>query len=117
MPVVHDDQDAFIQQDVWGGMNVEIIQIREPRDLGPIFRGLPDDMCQCSHWGYVFKGQLRYQFADHEEIYNAGDLYYIPPGHLPSNDAGTEYVELTSADEIAETMKIVSRNMADLGGH
>ena len=29
-----------------------------PPDESP-FKGLPDDRCQCDHWGYLFKGSFR----------------------------------------------------------
>ena len=45
--------------------------------------GLPDDSCQCPHWGYVLKGELTFRFADREEVFEAGDAFYLPPGHVP----------------------------------
>ena len=42
-------------------------------------QGTPDDRCQAGHWGYVFKGKVTFKFADHEEVYEAGDAYYAPP--------------------------------------
>src|SRR5437763_6924925 len=33
--------------------------------------------------GYVAKDRLRYRFADREEIFEAGDAFYLPPGHIP----------------------------------
>ena len=26
-------------------------------DLSPFFDGLPNNQCQCEHWGYVIKGR------------------------------------------------------------
>jgi hypothetical protein len=51
--------------------------------LHPLFKGLPDDRCQCPHWGYVLKGRMRIRYPDHDEIIEAGDAYYMVPGHLP----------------------------------
>src|SRR5688572_13592928 len=62
-------------------------------DLGPFFVGLPNDQCQSPHWGYVMKGKVTYKFADHEETYEAGEGYYVPPGHTPRLFADTELVE------------------------
>ena len=50
-------------------------------DLAPVLKGLPDDRCQCPHWGYVLKGRMVVTYGDREEIVNAGDAYYLPPGH------------------------------------
>ena len=99
----------FVQ---WGGMNIETGDVKETIDPGALFRGLPDDRCQCPHWGFVIKGSLRYRFADHEEVYTAGEVYYAAPGHLPVLEAGTQYVEFSNAEELAKTMEVVERNMA-----
>jgi len=82
-------------------------------DPTPLFRGLPDDRCQCPHWGYVIKGKMTFRFVDREETYEAGDAYYAPPGHTPVMYAGAEIVEFSPADELAKTMEVVMRNMAE----
>ena len=43
-------------------------------DPAPLFRGLPDDRCQCPHWGVVQSGQITFRWATHEETYGAGDV-------------------------------------------
>jgi hypothetical protein len=80
-------------------------------DLAPLFEGLPDDRCQCEHWGYVIKGRLGFRFADREETYEAGDAYYVPPGHTPILHAGTEVVEFSPTEELGRTMEAVTRNI------
>ena len=95
----------------WGDMIVERGEARQDADPGPLFAGLPDDRCQCPHWGYVVKGRMRFRFADREEVYNSGDAYYAPPGHRPVLEAGCEYVEFSPAGPWAQTMEVVGRNM------
>jgi hypothetical protein len=51
-------------------------------DATPLFKGLPGDQCSCRHWGYVFKGKITYRFADHEEVFEAGDAFYVPERSL-----------------------------------
>ena len=98
----------------WGGMTVEWGTFRAEADPAPLFRGLPDDRCQCPHWGYVLKGRLRYRYADHEDVYTAGDVYYAPAGHTPVLEAGAEWIELSPAKEYQQTMEVAERNMAAL---
>ena len=44
-----------------------------PPDESP-FRGLPDDRCQCDHWGYLFKGSFRVTYLDGpDEVVRAGE--------------------------------------------
>src|SRR2546423_15417563 len=98
-----------------GGYMVEFTTFREDADATPIFRGLPDDRCQSPHWGYVLRGKLTLRYADHDEEYAEGDAYFAPPGHVPAVTAGTEVVEFSPTDEMAQTMAVVARNMAATG--
>ena len=81
-------------------------------DPAPLFTGLPDDRCQCPHWGVVQSGQITFRWADHEETYGAGDAYYAPPGHLPLIAAGTSLVEFSPTKALEETMAVVEGNLA-----
>jgi hypothetical protein len=83
-------------------------------DLDPaaLFVGLPDDRCQCAHWGFVTSGQITFRWADHEETYVEGDAYYAGPGHLPLMAAGTSLVEFSPTAELGATMAVVEQNMA-----
>src|SRR3954467_2210532 len=80
-------------------------------DPAPFFQGLPDDRCQCPHWGYVLSGELRISYADRGESFKAGDAYYVPPGHLPVVTAGTEIVEFSPTEALQQTMAVVGANM------
>ena len=72
-----------------GGYSVGFEKYTADADLAPFFAGLPDDRCQCPHWGYVIKGKVTFTYADgHSETYEAGDAYYAPPGHTPTLFAG-----------------------------
>ncbi|TAK77306.1 MAG: cupin domain-containing protein [Dehalococcoidia bacterium] len=84
-------------------------------DLTPVFAGLPDDRCQSRHWGFVVKGKVTFHFPDHDETYETGDAYYAPPGHTPMLFAGTEVVEFSPSDELAQTMEVVTKNMQAAG--
>lgn len=81
-------------------------------DAAPAFRGLPDDQCQCPHWGIVVEGELRMRYADGEERYRAGDAYFARPGHVPVVTAGTEIVEFSPTDKLRETLVVLAANMA-----
>src|SRR5205823_13949121 len=54
------------------GYTVNIVEFRQDMDQTPMLKGLPDDRCQCPHWGYVLKGSLTYRFADHDEVVAGG---------------------------------------------
>ncbi|GAA4361253.1 cupin domain-containing protein [Angustibacter luteus] len=84
-------------------------------DPAPYFTGLPDDRCQCVHWGVVTDGQITFRWPDREETYVAGDAYYAPPGHLPLITAGTAIVEFSATADLEATMAVVQRNLAAAG--
>src|SRR5438128_2156258 len=95
-----------------GGYTVGFETFREHADATPLFKGLPDDRCQSPHWGLVAHGKVTFKFADHDEVYEAGDAYYAPPGHIPVIEAGTELVEFSSTEEYGRTMEAIGRNLA-----
>jgi glyoxylate utilization-related uncharacterized protein len=80
-------------------------------DPAPFFQGLPDDRCQCPHWGYVIKGKITF-LADREETYEAGEAYYVPSGHTPVVFDGCELVSFSPTEELAKTTEVLNRNMA-----
>jgi mannose-6-phosphate isomerase-like protein (cupin superfamily) len=84
-------------------------------DLSSMFKGLPDDHCQCPHWGVVLKGKVKFTSKDEEVTVNAGEAYYVPPGHLPYLNAGTEVVEFSPTAQLQETMAVIEKNMAAQG--
>ena len=81
-------------------------------DPAELFRGLPDDRCQCKHIGYVIAGKIVFRYANHDETYEAGDAYVAPPGHLPLMFAGTELVEFSPTAQLGATMSVVGANLA-----
>ena len=98
----------------WGEMNVALETLPGGTDTAPIFKGLPDDRCQCPHWGYVLEGRMRIRYADREEVIEAGDAYYMEPGHLPLFEEDTEVIEFSPKGEYQKTMEVAERNMASM---
>jgi hypothetical protein len=102
------------RHDELGGYTVDFTAIRQDMDLTPLLKGLPDDRCQCPHWGYVFKGRIKVRYADREEIYEAGDAFYMPPGHAPSAEAGSEFVQYSPTEELQATTAVMMKNMQEM---
>jgi hypothetical protein len=95
-----------------GGYTVNFLTFREDIDHAPLLKGLPDDRCQCPHWGYVIKGKLTFRFSDHDEVFETGDAFYAPPGHVPVHtEPNTEYLQFSPADELRKTDAVIMRNM------
>jgi hypothetical protein len=112
-PVAMDEAEIEGRYGQLGDYTVSFEMFKQDADPAPYFVGLPEDRCQCAHWGVVTEGQLTFRWADHEETYVAGDAYFAPPGHLPLVTAGTRIVEFSPAADLEATMAVVGKNLAD----
>ena len=94
------------------GYRISFTTFKEDVDGTPLLKGLPDDRCQCPHWGYVLAGSLTFRFPDRDEVFEAGDAFYTPPGHVPvRHEPGTEIVMFSPAHELRETEAVMMKNM------
>ena len=107
-----DQGPVLVQADELEGYSAQFVTFREDIDGTPLMKGLPDDKCQCPHWGYVFKGAMTMRFGDHEEVFEAGDAFYAPPGHVPvKHEPGTEIIQFSPAEELGKTEAAIRQNM------
>jgi hypothetical protein len=87
-----------------------------PPDESP-FKGLPDDRCQCDHWGYLFSGSFRVTYTDGpDEVIGAGEAYHLRPGHFVQTLEPVELIELSPVEDHDRTMAAVTRNMGAVTG-
>ena len=98
-----------------GGYSVCFESHTANADLAHLFRGLPDDRAQLPRWRYVINGKVGFRFENQEETYEAGDAYYVPPGHTPVHYAGAEIVEFSPTEILGETIPVVMRNLEAAG--
>ena len=98
------------------GYTVNFVSIRQDHDLAPMLSGLPGGRCPCPHWGYVLKGRMIVRYADHEEVCEAGDAFYLPPGHAPAAEAGTEFIQISPSDQLQEVEAAVVKAMQQMQG-
>jgi hypothetical protein len=78
-----------------------------PMDCTPVYASLPGGVCQCPHYGYVFKGRLRavYPGTDWpEEVAETGDAFHFPAGHILIYDEASEVLELNPAAALQKLM-------------
>lgn len=108
---VRDHGPVIDHADELEGYAVNFVEFRADLDATPLMKGLPGDRCQCPHWGYVIRGTMTFRYADRLEVYQAGDAYYAPPGHVPvQHEPGTQVVQFSPATELRETEAVVMRN-------
>ncbi|MBD9701705.1 hypothetical protein [Streptomyces caniscabiei] len=105
-PVVIEGDGLEVRvQELGGGMSVAFIKLPQGTDMAPALKGLPDDLCQCPHWGQVLSGRLRMRTKDGEDFYEAGQVYYWAPGHSPEALEDVEVVEFSPTKEFLEVME------------
>jgi ribosomal protein L16 Arg81 hydroxylase len=50
--------------------------------------------------------------ADRDEAFEAGDAFYIPPGHVPvENEPGTEFLWFSPGEELPTAEAVMMQNM------
>ncbi len=96
----------------YAGQTVSWVQFKQNIDATPLLKGCRDDRCQCPHWGYVLKGKFTMRYADREEVYETGDAFYTPPGHVPvAHEPGTELLMISPTPELRETEAVLKKNL------
>lgn len=105
--------DLVTRGDEWGGMVVRYLRLPVGTDLRPLLKGLPEDACQCPHWGYILSGSINLHYADGtEEVNRAGDMYYWPAGHTGCTDDGVTFIELSPADQLQPVLEHLSAQLS-----
>lgn len=98
-----------------GSYAVNFLTIKQPVDMSRMLKGLPDDACQCPHWGVVTTGGMTVRYTDgSEDTVAAGDAFYMPPGHVPTYEVGTRLTQFSPAEELKATDEAITRNMQEL---
>ena len=98
----------------WGDQLVRHIDLPAGTDFTPLFVGLPGDLCQCPHWGYVLEGSITLRFADgSEETTAAGEAYYWPAGHTGWTDGGVVFLEVSPTAELQPVLEHLAAQMAE----
>jgi hypothetical protein len=95
-------------QPIGGGMSATFVQLPAGADLRPATAGLPDDLCQCPHWGYMLSGRVKMHTRDGAETYEAGQAFYWGPGHAPEALEDCEYVDFSPTDEFNHVLEHIT---------
>ena len=83
--------------------------------MSRMLSGLPGDACQCPHWGVVNSGSMTVRYADgSEDTVAAGEAFYMPPGHVPTYEVGTQLTQFSPTEELKATEAAIMRNLQQL---
>lgn len=103
--------DALVEGEIrfqgadFGELNISHIHLPKGADATPLLEGMPQNLCQCPHWGMVLKGAINVRYGDgRTETVSAGEVYYWPPGHTVWVDEDYAAIEFSPKDEMAEVI-------------
>jgi hypothetical protein len=97
---------------IGGELSVGFVRLPAGADLAPALRGLPDDLCPCTHWGYMISGRLKMSTGDGDRIYVAGDAFYWAPGHAPAALEDCEYVDFSPTRQFEQVLDYIRSGAA-----
>lgn len=76
-----------------GVLGAEYFSLETGTDLAPLLAGLPRDVCDAPHWGYVIDGEVVVTYTNgDEERCVGGDLFHWPAGHSVRVDHDAELI-------------------------
>lgn len=110
LPVTMEGGGVSVRLACWGDTAMSFMQMPAGMDFTPVLEGMPDNLCQCPHWGYVVEGAVHVRYADGEqETVETGDVYHWPAGHTAWFDEDTKFVEFSPEGEMREVQEHIQR--------
>ena len=105
-------QPNFGDATEYGRLAAERFTMAKGTDLAPLLEGLEGDLCRSPHWGYVIRGAPTVtDDGGREEVDEAGDVIYWPPGHTVRADEGAEFVLFSPRHEHGTVLDHIQRKM------
>ena len=97
LPMAIEGGGVEFRTDRAGGQSVAWVRLPKGADLRPGLVGLPGDLCQCPHWGYMISGRLVMHTKDGDQTYEAG--------HAPEALEDCEYVDVSPSLELEQVVR------------
>ena len=113
MPTVLSGPGTEIRRQDFGGLAMCLIRLEEGARTDEVFAGLPDDRCQCAHWGYIISGTMRVHSAGGSASYHSGEPYFWAPGHNLEAATDAEYLEISDGAAYDRLMEHCAEVMAN----
>ncbi len=101
LPIALELPVATFRMGEWDSTSVAYVEMKAGADASPLLEGLPDNKCQCPHWGYMLKGAIHLRYSDGaEEVCKAGEMFHWPAGHTVWVKEDTAFVEFSPRKEL-----------------
>lgn len=97
---------SAIRSATFGDMEAAINAVEAGADFAPVFEAAFAEhggRCPVPHWGYVIEGELVVGYGEgREERYQAGEVFYMEPGHSARTERGVRTVDFSPAAPMSE---------------
>lgn len=98
-----------------GGMTIGYLDIPAGSDFTPLFKGLPHDLCNSPHWGYLIDGSIDIIYHDGQsETINKGEIFYLPALHTGKTAKGAKLVDFSPDDDMYLLLETMGQNMQSM---
>lgn len=105
LPMAIEGGGIEFRTDRAGDQNIAWVRLPAGADLRPGLVGLPGDLCQVPHWGYMIKGRLLMHDRDGGQTYEAGQAFYWPAGHAPEALEDCEYIDVSPTEGLEAVIR------------
>lgn len=96
-----------------GSIGAEYFTMAAGTDLAPLLEGLPGDMCDAAHWGYMIDGTVVLTFADGStETCRGGDVFHWPAHHSLRVEDDAEIILFSELTQHAAVMDHINSKLA-----
>ena len=95
---------------------VDFVTIKQAHSLAGMFKGLPGEACPCPHWGYLFAGKITVSVRRPRRGVRGRRRLLHVPGHVPAAEAGSEFVQFSPREALAEVRDVMMRNAKEMQG-
>lgn len=114
-PVALATDDVEVRMtEIGGGMTAAFLRFAKGTDMRGVLAGMPDDLCPCPHWGYVLKGRLKLRTKHEDEFYEAGQAFYMSPGHAPEALEDCEVLDISPTDQWNPLVEHIKTRMPEM---
>lgn len=62
----------------------------------------------------MVSGRFTSRYRDHDETFEAGDVYFAAPRHLPRGTAGTELITFSPTEDLENVNAVLGKNRAHI---
>jgi hypothetical protein len=115
LPVALELPVATFRVAEWDDTSIAYVKLTAGADATPLLKGLPEDKCQCPHWGYMLEGAIHVRYSNgKEEICKAGEVFHWPAGHTVWVEEDTSFIEFSPKKELKTVYDHIGDKLASV---